>query len=48
LNPDFRTAVEEHADSVRPVVELYGLGEGPFAADAAKIKQTRIIKIAGR
>jgi phenylacetate-CoA ligase len=48
LNADFRTAVEEHADSVRPVVELYGLGEGPFAADAAKIKQTRIIKIAGR
>jgi phenylacetate-CoA ligase len=46
LNADFRTAVEEHADSVRPVIELYPLGAGPFAADAAKIKQTRIIKVA--
>jgi phenylacetate-CoA ligase len=45
LNADFRTAVAEHADSVRPVVELYRLGEGPFAVDSAKIKQTRIIKV---
>jgi phenylacetate-CoA ligase len=45
LNADFRTAVAEHADSVRPVVELFPLGEGPFAVDAAKIKQTRIIKV---
>ena len=28
-----------------PVVELYPLGAGPFAVDAAKIKQTRIIKV---
>jgi hypothetical protein len=48
LNADFRTAMEEHPDSARPVVELYSLGEGPFAADAAKIKQTRIIKVAAR
>jgi phenylacetate-CoA ligase len=45
LNADFRTAVAEHADSVRPVVELYPLGAGPFAVDSAKIKQTRIIKV---
>jgi phenylacetate-CoA ligase len=45
LNADFRTAMEEHPESARPVVELYPLGEGPFTADATKIKQTRIIKV---
>lgn len=42
INGDFRVAAAEHWDSVRPVVHIYGIGEGPFAADAGKIKQTRI------
>jgi phenylacetate-CoA ligase len=45
LNADFREAMHEHPDTARPVVRLYALGEGPFAADAGKIKQTRIIKV---
>jgi hypothetical protein len=48
LNADFRTATDEHADAVKPVVRLFESGEGPFAADADKIKQTRIVKLAPR
>jgi phenylacetate-CoA ligase len=44
LNADFREAVKEYPDAVRPVIELFPLGAGPFAGDASKIKQTRMIK----
>jgi hypothetical protein len=27
-----------------PIVSTYGLGEGPFAADATRIKQRRIVR----
>jgi phenylacetate-CoA ligase len=43
LNADLRTAMREHADSVRPIVSLHAPGTGPFAADSGKIKQTRLV-----
>jgi phenylacetate-CoA ligase len=43
LNADFRTALREHADSVRPVVELHAPGAGPFARDRGRIKQVRLL-----
>lgn len=43
LNADFRQALEEYPEAVRPRLEFHGRGEGPFAADESKIKQTRII-----
>jgi phenylacetate-CoA ligase len=45
LNGDFREAMLEHPDTTTPLIRLFGLGEGPFAGDASKIKQTRIIKV---
>lgn len=47
LNSDFRSAWQEFPDTLVPVVKLYGLGEGPFAGDAGRIKQVRLIS-AGR
>ena len=44
LNADYREAAREHPAAVRPVVRLHRPGEGPFAADAAKIKQTRMMR----
>ncbi len=43
LNADYRQSMEEYAETVTPVVELHPLGEGPFAGDASKIKQTRLV-----
>jgi phenylacetate-CoA ligase len=43
LNTDFRQAMEEYESAVRPVIEFCMRGEGPFAQDEGKIKQTRII-----
>jgi phenylacetate-CoA ligase len=43
LNSDFREAMHEHPEAVTPVIQLYRLGEGPFAGDAGKIKQTRLV-----
>jgi phenylacetate-CoA ligase len=43
LNIDYRTSVAEFPAAMRPIVETHGRGEGPFAADAARIKQRRII-----
>jgi hypothetical protein len=42
LNSDFRVAAAEHWESVRPEVRIFGMGEGPFAADSGRIKQTRL------
>ena len=45
LNGDFREAMLEHPETTTPLIRLFGVGEGPFAGDAGKIKQTRIIKV---
>jgi phenylacetate-CoA ligase len=47
LNADFREAMQEYEETVTPVIRLYSMGSGPFAGDAAKIKQTRILKPPG-
>jgi phenylacetate-CoA ligase len=45
LNADFREAMAEHPGSATPFIQLYPIGQGPFAGDAGKIKQTRVIKV---
>ena len=42
LNTDYREAVQEYPDAARPVIELFRLGDGPFAGDASRIKQVRM------
>lgn len=42
-SPDFREAYKNRPDLVRPVVELFRPGEGPFADDDWRIKQKRLI-----
>jgi phenylacetate-CoA ligase len=44
LNIDYRSSVVEFPAAMQPIVETFGLGAGPFAADAARIKQRRIIR----
>ena len=44
LNADYRESMQEYADTVTPIIQLYHLGEGPFGADASKIKQTRVLR----
>jgi phenylacetate-CoA ligase len=44
LNTDYRSSIVEFPEAMRPIVQTYGLGEGPFAADAARIKQRRIVR----
>ena len=44
LNIDYRSSIAEFPDAMQPIVSTYGLGEGPFAADAKRIKQRRIIR----
>jgi phenylacetate-CoA ligase len=48
INADFREAMREHPAGARPLVELHPLGAGPFAADAGRIKQTRLLRTGGR
>lgn len=43
LNADFREAWREYPETLVPEIRLYRLGEGPFAADAGKIKQARFL-----
>jgi phenylacetate-CoA ligase len=43
LNADFREAWHEYPETLVPEIELYRLGEGPFAADGGKIKQVRFL-----
>ncbi len=42
LNIDYRTSIEEFPTAMRPIVETYPLGGGPFAEDATRIKRRRI------
>ena len=43
LNIDYRSSIGEFPAAMQPIVETYGLGDGPFAADASRIKQRRIV-----
>jgi phenylacetate-CoA ligase len=45
LNIDYRAATTEFPEAMRPVVSIWGLGKGPFAGDAARIKQRRIAPV---
>jgi phenylacetate-CoA ligase len=47
LNADFRAAWQEYPDALTPVIELHPRGAGPFAADAGRIKQARLLKRVG-
>jgi phenylacetate-CoA ligase len=42
LNIDYRSSTAEFPAAMRPIVETFGLGQGPFAGDARRIKQRRI------
>ncbi len=44
LNADFREAWQEYPETVTPVIELHPRGTGPFAADAGRIKQARLLQ----
>ena len=44
MNADFREAWHEYADTLKPEIFLFPLGEGPFKTDQNKIKQIRVIK----
>lgn len=46
LNADFREAWREYPETCVPDIQLYRLGEGPFAGDAGKIKQARFLPAA--
>ncbi len=43
LNIDYRSSVVEFPAAMRPIVETFGPGEGPFAGDRTRIKQRRIL-----
>lgn len=43
LNADFRAAWQEYPEALSPVIELHPRGAGPFAADAGRIKQARLL-----
>jgi len=47
LNADFRAAWQEYPEALTPVIELHPRGTGPFAADAGRIKQARLLKRVG-
>lgn len=47
LNIDYRSSIAEFPAAMQPIVQTYGLGQGPFGADAARIKQRRIVLPAG-
>ncbi|HYM85088.1 MAG TPA: hypothetical protein VEY67_13165, partial [Candidatus Dormibacteraeota bacterium] len=44
LNIDYRSSIAEFPAAMQPIVETYGPGQGPFAADATRIKQRRIVR----
>ena len=44
LNIDYRSSIVEFPAAMQPIVMTYGLGEGPFADDASRIKQRRIVR----
>jgi phenylacetate-CoA ligase len=42
LNRDYRASTAEFPAAMRPIVEVWPLGGGPFAGDRSRIKQRRI------
>jgi phenylacetate-CoA ligase len=44
VNADFRKAWQEYPETMQPEIRLHRLGEGPFAADSARVKQVRWLK----
>jgi phenylacetate-CoA ligase len=46
LNADFREAWREYPETLVPEIQLYRLGDGPFASDAGRIKQARFLPAA--
>jgi phenylacetate-CoA ligase len=44
LNADFRAGWHEYPEALTPIIELHPRGAGPFAADAGRIKQARLLK----
>jgi phenylacetate-CoA ligase len=42
VNLDYRSSIGEFPGAMLPIVSTHGVGAGPFAADAARIKQRRI------
>jgi phenylacetate-CoA ligase len=42
LNIDYRSSLGEFPGAMLPIVTTFGVGEGPFAGDATRIKQRRI------
>ena len=42
LNIDYRSSLGEFPGAMLPIVSTYAVGDGPFAADATRIKQRRI------
>jgi phenylacetate-CoA ligase len=47
LNLDYRAALGEFPAAMVPIIELHARSEGPFKADAGRIKQRRIAQITG-
>jgi phenylacetate-CoA ligase len=43
LNIDYRSSVGEFPAAMRPIVSTWAVGDGPFTADARRIKQRRIV-----
>jgi phenylacetate-CoA ligase len=43
FNSDFREAWKEYPETLVPEIKLYGMGQGPFAKDKNKIKQSRLL-----
>ncbi len=43
LNADFREARREYPETLEPEIKLFRPGDGPFQADAGRIKQTRLL-----
>jgi phenylacetate-CoA ligase len=44
FNNDFREAWKEYPETLVPEIKLYGIGQGPFAHDKDRIKQSRLFK----
>jgi phenylacetate-CoA ligase len=44
INNDFREAWKEYPETLVPEIKLYGIGQGPFANDKSRIKQSRLFK----
>jgi phenylacetate-CoA ligase len=42
-SPDFREAYKNRPDLVRPLIQLHGPGDGPFADGDWRIKQRRLL-----